>query len=306
MQIHRYAALSLCLLGVSAAAATGTNAISTPKNPPRQPWHLADVWWTFETNTPHFESLDLDVTIDRDVPSTVNLYISPCGLGELSGVRFYGGLQSNCNGWESRTNQNRVHLGKGGIFSRWGKGKLSVNQARGAEDSHYEAAGYEGDFVSVRRPFTWTKGTYTWSLRACDTESVEGQDYTWVSCFITAHETGLTHYVGSLRFEGKDLSFWNRHAAFVEVYSTARIPRSEVPEVTVRFGYPRVNGQPPKLKNASVNHPGPGQSSGSPDYATAVAEGSDVIVTVGALFERDAKDRRHPLAVKAPATETAH
>ena len=138
--------LAATCLHLSAAEATNV----ATKKLPRQPWHLADVWWSFESATPHFDSLDLDVRIDRDVPETVNLYIAPCGLGELSGIKFYGGLQSNINGWQSRTNQTRVHLGRGGIFSRWGKGKLSVRQARGADDSHYEAAGYEGDFVSVR------------------------------------------------------------------------------------------------------------------------------------------------------------
>jgi hypothetical protein len=215
-------------------------------------------------------------------------------------VKFYGGLQTSANGWASRTNQERVNIGKGGIFSRWGKGKLSVAQARGAEDSHYEAAGYEGDFVSVRRPFAWNKGTYTWSLRAADTETVDGQSYTWVSCFVTAQETGLTHFIGSLRFEGTNLTFWKQHAAFVEVYSTAKNPRSAIPEVKVRFGYPRINGQPPKLKSARVNHPGPGEPSGAPDCATAVADGSDVVISVGPIFERDAKERRHALEVKMP------
>ena len=292
------AALWLAATCLRLSAAEATNVVT--KKFPRQPWHLADVWWSFESATAHFESLDLDVTIDRDVPETVNLYIAPCGLGELSGIKFYGGLQSNINGWQSRTNQTRVHLGRGGIFSRWGKGKLSVRQARGADDSHYEAAGYEGDFVSVRRPFAWAKGSYTWSLRASDTETADGTNYTWVSCFLTTHATGATRFIGSLRFEGEDLTFWNKHAAFVEVYSTAKIPRSEIPEVKVTFGYPRVNGQPPKLKSARVVHPSPGQQSGSPDCATAAAEGSDVVVTVGKIFEREANDRQHSLNVSQP------
>lgn len=265
-----------------------------------QPWHMADIWWKFEEATPHFESLDMDVTIDRDVPEDVNLYVSPCGLGELSGVKFYGGLQSNSNGWPSKEQHERAFIGRGAIFSRWGKGKLSVAQARGAEGTHYEAADYEGDFVSVRRAFSWNKGTYTWSLRAADTETVDGHDFTWVSCFVTAHETGATRFIGSLRFEGKDLTFWKQHAAFVEIYSTAKIPRSEVPEVTVTFGYPRVNGQPPKFKSASVIHPTAGEQSGSPDVATAVAEGSTVVVKIGPAFAREAKDRRHALELTMP------
>lgn len=272
------------------------------KDPP-QPWHLADIWWDFEKTTPHFESLDVDVTLDRDVPSSVNLYVSPCGLGDFNGAKFYGGLQTNANGWTSRDNHEREFIGKGGIFSRWGKGKLSVAQARGAEDSHYEAADYEGDFVSVRRPFEWSKGTYTWGLRACDTETVDGRDYTWVSCFITAHDSGLSRYIGSLRFEGKDLTFWAHHSAFVEVYSTARVPHSDVPEVKVTFGYPRVNGQPPKFKSARVVHPAPGEQSGAPDYAAATADGSDVVVTVGPEFKRPTDERRHSLALSQPTTQ---
>lgn len=295
---------TIAVLAISCAVSSHAPAAEVTVKLPRQPWHLADVWWSFEQPTTNFASLDIDVTIDRDVPSTFNLYVAPCGLGELSGIRFYGGLQSNVNGWQSRTNQTRVHIGKGGIFSRWGKGKLSVAQARGAEDSHYEAAGYEGDFVSVRRAYPWTKGTYTWSLRAADTEHAEGTNYTWVSCFITSHESGEQRFIGSLRFEGTDLTFWNKHAAFVEVYSTAKIPRSEIPEVKVTFGYPRVNGRPPKLKSARVIHPGPGQQSGSPDCATAVASGSDVIVTVGKIFEREAKDRQHSLDLKEPVKST--
>jgi len=293
-------ALSLAFRLLGAAEPPATNQPSVAPAWPRLPWHLADIWWNFDSPTPHFESLDLDVTIDRDISTNVNLYIAPCGLGELGGIRFYGGLQSNCNGWQSRTNPTRVHLGKGGIFSRWGQGRLSVNQARGADDSHFEAAGYEGDFVSVRRPLAWTKGRYTWSLRACDTESVDGKDYTWVSCFVTVWETGLTRYIGSLRFEGKDLTFWDRHAAFVEIYATAQIPRSPIPEVNVTFGYPRINGRTPKLKSARVIHPGPGERSGSPDCATVTASGSDVVVHVGPVFEREAKDRRYNLSLQLP------
>lgn len=228
----------LCMLCFAmftvAARAAETN---TPQALPRLPWHLADLWWNFAEPTPHFKSLDMDVTIDRDVPTNVNLYISPCGTGELSGVKFYGGFQSNTTGWKSKDNHERVHIGRGVIFSRWGKGQLSVAQARGANDSIYEAAGYEGDFVSVRRPFTWNKGTYTWSLRACDSETVGTNVFTWISCFVTAHDTGATHYIGSLRFEGADLTFWNKHGAFVEIYSTTLIPHSEIPEVKVTFGY---------------------------------------------------------------------
>src|SRR5258705_11145332 len=86
---------------------------------PKLPWHVVNIWWDFEKPTEHFESLAVDVTIDRDVPATYNLYISPCGLGKMNGQQFYGGLQSNINGCTNPTNHTPVHPGTGAIFSRW-------------------------------------------------------------------------------------------------------------------------------------------------------------------------------------------
>ena len=47
------------LLGVVLSCHAADDTAQPPKKLPRQPWHLADVWWTFENATPHFESLDL-------------------------------------------------------------------------------------------------------------------------------------------------------------------------------------------------------------------------------------------------------
>jgi len=271
---------------------------------PPLPWHLADVWWTFEETTPQFESLEVDVTIDRNVPDTFNLYVAPCGIAKINGLDFYGGLQSNINGWANATNQTRVHPGKGAIFSRWSSDKktpVGLENVRVAgTNCLIESAGYEGEFASVRRPFAWTKGTYTYQIVKAQTEVMDGKTNTWFTCRVK-DTAGQAHEIGSLRFEGADFTFWARHAAFVEVYSTSKIPNSGLPEVTVTFGYPRLNGQFPKLKSASVVHPGPGERSGAPDAAKAVAEGSSVAVTVGPVFERAASERRHSLEIKAPA-----
>ena len=86
---------------------------------PRLPWHLTDIWWRFENPTANFESLEVDVTIDRDIPESYNLYISPVGIAKINGLQFYGGLQTNVNGWSSKKSRTRVHPGRGAIFSRW-------------------------------------------------------------------------------------------------------------------------------------------------------------------------------------------
>ena len=65
---------------------------------PSQPWQRADIWWTFENSTPHFETLEVEVTVDRDVPATCNLYVSSCGIAQINDLDFCGGRQSNING----------------------------------------------------------------------------------------------------------------------------------------------------------------------------------------------------------------
>src|ERR1700744_5496972 len=58
------------------------------------PWHLVDLWWNLGTNAP-FQSYSIDINVMDDVPTNVNLYISPVGLGKLNGMGFYGGLQTH-------------------------------------------------------------------------------------------------------------------------------------------------------------------------------------------------------------------
>jgi hypothetical protein len=268
---------------------------------PHRPWHVANVWWEWEKPTEHFSSLEIDVTIDRDVPSTYNLYVSPCGIAKINDMDFYGGLQSNINGWANPTNHTRVHPGKGGIFSRWSSDKktpVGLEHVRVAgPDCLMESAGYEGEFASVRRPFAWTKGTYTYRIEKGATEVADGKTNTWFTCKVIP-AGGPAREVGSLRFEGADFTFWARHSAFVEVYSTEKIPSSGIPKVNVTFGWPRINGQKAPLKRAHAYYPsktGPA----SPDCCWIKADGEKVRVEVGPIFKRDEAQRRHELPLKS-------
>lgn len=262
---------------------------------PHLPWHVADLWWNLEKPIEHFESMEMDVTIDRDVPATYNLYVSTVGIAEISDLQFYGGLQSNINGWPGKDSRERVHPGPGAIFSRWAQDKktpLSLDNVRLEPGGLCESAGYEGSFASVRRPYAWTKGTYTYIIARAETETAGGQTNTWFDCRVRDPKGGV-HKVGGLRFEGSDFTYWNKHAAFVEVYSTAKVPRSGIPKVVVTFGRPRFNGVPAQIRRASVNHP-----ASAPDCATARAEGETCVVEVGPIFKRDPADRHHDLPVQ--------
>ena len=267
---------------------------------PKLPWHVVNLWWDFEKPVEHFTSLEIDVTVDRDVSSGYNLYISPCGIAKINGLQFYGGLQSNVNGWANKESRERVHPGKGAIFSRWSSDKktpIGLDHVRSAgDDCLVESAGYEGEFASVRRPFAWTKGIYTYCITKGEAESVNGVGCTWFKCSVKDAQ-GNVHDVGSLRFEGTDFTFWAKHSAFVEVYSTSKIPRSGIPKVNVTFGWPRLNGQKVAMKKVSAYYPhdsGPA----APDCAWAKAEGENCVVEVGPIFKRDEAKRRHDLEVK--------
>ena len=268
---------------------------------PPQPWHVANIWWDFQKPVEHFTSLEEDVTIDRDIPTNYNLYISPCGVANINGLQFYGGLQSNINGWRSATNHERIFPGHGAIFSRWSSDKktpVDLDNVRVAgEDGLVESAGYEGEFCSVRRPFAWKKGTYTWMVEKGATEIADGKTNTWFACRVKS-AGGPVFEIGSLRFEGGDFIFWARHSAFVEVYSTEKIPRADIPKVNVTFGWPRLNGEKVPLKKASAYYPDLNSNPASPDCAWIKADGGNMRVEVGAIFVRDEKFRRHALELQ--------
>jgi hypothetical protein len=303
-----------CTLLVSGAAIAAAADLSSDQPPveelakqagvtlPPRPWHMADIWWDFAAPTEHFESLSVDVTVDRDVPSDYNLYVAPVGIAKMNGMDFYGGLQTNINGWKSKDDQTRVSPGKGAIFSRWSSDKatkIGLEEVRMASDGLCESAGYEGEFCSVRRPFAWTKGTYTYSVVKGDSETIDNKVQTWFHCIVRTHATGAVTWIGSLRFDGSDFTFWNKNAAFVEIYSTGKIPASNIPKVTITFSYPRMNGAPPSLKKATVNYNVTGRSA-SPACAAAHAQGSDVVIEIGPIFERTKEDGSHDLAIVGP------
>lgn len=258
---------------------------------PSLPWHLADFWWRFEEPIKDFRRLDVEITIDREIPDTYNLYISPVGLARINGLDFYGGLQTNVNGWATKKSRTRVHPGMGAIFSRWSRDKkmpIGLDHVRKLKDGLCESAGYEGQFCSVRRPFRWGRGTHVFTIAKGKTEN--GQ--TWFDCSVRSKGSDKAVDVGSLRFQGKTFTYWDRHSAFVEVYSTSRIPRSGIPKVNVTFGYPRINGRAPKLKQAYAIHPDSGVAA-SPACARVTGQGRDVRVEVGAIFKRDPARRRY-------------
>jgi len=243
------------------------------------PWHLVDIWWDLGQDV-EFESLSIDVTVHDDVDPEVRLYIAPIGRATLGKTVFYGGMQTQSDGFETFPHKQRQFIGRGGIFSRWGERDLAATRRSGG--GLFESGGYEGDFISVRNTFNWNRGRYTFRWTRLDGEpsGESAKKFNWVGLFIASHERQEERFVGALRFEGEKLMLGRNIASFVEVYGK-RIPLEEIPDVTIDFGNFRLQGQPVSLDSAKAVYP-----SKVPDYARCEAVATGVRVTVGEPVER--------------------
>jgi len=260
------------LLLVCSLAATAVLGDEPPaKRLKPTPWHLVDTWWNLGKDHP-FESYSIDVTISDEVPASVKLYIAPIGLGHLNKTPFYGGIQTQADGYQKKDRRLR-RIGPGFLMSMWGeRGHDAIRPSQGG---FCQSSGHEGDFVSVRRPHAWTKGRYTYRITRMDREMVDGKPHTWVGAFVYSHERDENIFIGALRFPGEDLVLSRSVANFVEIYGRV-IPVEQIPQVTVTFSNPVVNGRPVKEAKATAIYP-----DGVPDYANATAVDGALVIRVG-------------------------
>ncbi len=241
---------SLCLIATA----------DEPAKLPRLPWHMVNLWWSNKGEVKDFTSFAVDVDISADMPSdTYNLYISPF-TGSINGNLIYGGIQTNCNGWNAMKPEDhqRLHGGPGFIFSRWSeKPDLTLKDVRATPGGLVEAADYEGNFVSGRRPYPWKAGKYTFKLQRLDTEITDGKPFTWVGAFVHEYGTGQDVFVNALRFAGDTLVHSGKNAGFMEFYSTEKLRTppdlTKLPALVVKFSNLCYNGQPADLKKIDAN-----------------------------------------------------
>lgn len=283
MQRERELCMKSIVTALLVVACGGASLIAEKqeKQYAKMPWHLVDTWWDIGRDMP-FESYSIDVTISDDVSPDVNLYIAPIGLGHLNKTPFYGGIQTQADG-HTKTDSKIRKIGPGFLMSMWGE--RSLDAIRPSEGGFCQSSGHEGDFVSIRRPFAWKKGTYTYKIVRMDKEIIDDKSCTWVGAFVYSHQKDENLFVGALRFPGDSLVLSRNLANFVEVYG-ARRPVSDIPKVVVTFGNLKVNGQPVEQPKAHAIYP-----KGVPDYAEAVAKDNAIVITVGEAVE-DRKERR--------------
>jgi hypothetical protein len=204
------------------------------------PWHLVDYFYRMP-DIGDFRALTMDVEVQGRLESGQFVYIAPLN-GKIGGNMFYFGLQTDLyNG------DRRKMMGKGFIFSRWGAAEVGDGKAADggwAEAMTHTQSG-EGDFASVRVPYAWGSGRYTFRIETRSAAPLTGQ---WADLSVTDHDRARRIEVGSLRFPTPPPARFDRQpASFVEIYG--RLPTSPAqpslltaPDFTVRFGPPRVNG----------------------------------------------------------------
>ena len=210
------------------------------------------------------------------LPASTNLYIAPVGLGHLSKTAFYGGIQTQADG-NTKSDPKLRKLGPGFLMSMWGE--RSLDAIRPSQGGFCQSSGHEGDFVSVRRPYEWKKGPYTYRVVKMDRETADGSPATWVGAFVHSHEKDENIFVGALRIKGENLVLECKVASFVEVYGS-RIPVDQIPTVVVTFGNLKVNGTGLKAPPVEAFYP-----KGVPDFAEAKVSYDSVVIEVGKPVE---------------------
>ncbi|MFL2663509.1 MAG: hypothetical protein ACJ0F1_01130 [Crocinitomicaceae bacterium] len=223
------------------------------------PWHLLDVEYEFKSDMP-FEKFSIDLNIKREIDDSAYFYIAPF-TGEINGVGFYGGIQTQGGGYKSPNHNTDgssfSSLGRIGIFSRWGI--RDPNAIKIAPKGRCESSGYEGDFVSVRNSIDWSKGTYTLDIRNThERVTIDSVLHTYVEMSIYNHQTSELVSVGKLAFPGTKMVLAKRNCMFIEHYSTYE-KIAEIPKGQITLGKIKIDGKLQNIHNvwdiAEKNYP---------------------------------------------------
>jgi hypothetical protein len=147
------------------------------------------IHWDFRRS--NFHSISITIKIYNEPNFKDGLYFQMY-QGVINGEGFYFGIQTAVN------KPGTGSTGKGLIFSRWGTRELS--NVRTVEGGWPESAGYEGDFVGIRKHYDWTTHTYQLKIAYIYTDD-EGD---WYSVWIWDLDEQTEDFLGSIRFPRTD------------------------------------------------------------------------------------------------------
>jgi len=168
---------------------------------------LGSVWWNFGVN--YFKSLYANITIYAEPSNNDGLYFQMY-QGKINNVVFYFGLQTKIS------NPNTGTKDKGLIFSRWDTRDLS--NVKTVEGGWSESAGYEGDFVSIRKHYEWATHSYKFKIAYIESDDVGD----WYGVWIYDLNNSTEDFLGSIRFPSTEPSksgIANGGGTWIELYS---------------------------------------------------------------------------------------
>ena len=135
-------------------------------------------------------------------------------------IGFYFGIQTLVSG------DPDGQASKGVIFSRWKT--RDISNYRLSEGGWGQSAGYEGDFIGIRKEFDWNIGTYEIEIKMIESDDLGD----WYGLFIRDIEDQDFTYVGSIRFEhGSIKGIRSGAGTWTEIYgapSSMEFPRWHV------------------------------------------------------------------------------
>lgn len=205
------------------------------------PAGLDYIWWRF--GVPEFEDFQIDITIQNDLPPQPGIYFQMY-QGQIGDVGFYFGLQTDVY------EPDKGGRGKGLIFSRWKTRDLA--DVRVATGGWAQSAGYEGDFVGIRKKYEWTNHSYRLRLTALD----EDEKGVWYGFFILDYVTKEEDYCGAVRFPkigGHRPKIKDGGGTWTELYSGAR-SLSELPSWHVTVDGCFADNRRVKAKSATSDY----------------------------------------------------
>jgi hypothetical protein len=174
------------------------------------PSGLHYVYWNFGTS--NFKAIVINVTIYNEPDTHDGLYFQMY-QGRINGVGFYFGLQTDVY------KPGVGGTGKGLIFSRWETRDLS--NVRTVEGGWSQSAGYEGNFVGIRKNYGWTTHSYKLKIAYIETDDVGD----WYGVWITDLNNKTEDYLGAIRFpkasSRKTVGIENGGITWTEIYYKA-------------------------------------------------------------------------------------
>ena len=245
------------------------------------PWHLVDIYYDLKEVT-DFKSMSIDIDISDSIPDSTALYIAPFGIGSINNHYFYGGIQTQADGFLHKPyHQNPeviCKIGRGIIFSRWDQRSTDAIQL--APNGYAASNDDEGDFISVRNKFHWGKGKYRLTLFTTGKHvSVNDTICTFVGMKIYSYGNKTNQLAGYLAFPGEKLKLHKTLAIFVELYGD-KFSIYNVPKCKIELSNFNLNQQRIAPTNIMAIY-----ERKYPQYANTVKKDGEISIEIGSPIQ---------------------